>query len=92
MLRRDRSGLFRRGCGGGSAGCGQRQRLRVLHVLRFRFPVGGQRVKGGRERRQLEPETNGQLERGGRGRVMLHVGHVLQAVEQRGRVFLGLAP
>jgi len=82
MLWRDRSGLFRRGCGSGSAGCGKRQRL--LHTLRFLFPVGGQRVQGGRERRQLEPETDGQLERGGRGRMMLHVGYVLQAVEQRG--------
>jgi len=63
----------------------------VRHLL-FRFPVGGQRVQGGRERRQLEAETDGQLESRGRGRVMLHVGHVLQAVEQRGRVFLGLAP
>lgn len=91
VLWRHRSGLFRcsRGCGGGCRG--QRQRLRVRH-LRFWFPVGGQRVQGGRERRQLEPEADGQLERGGRSRVMLHVGHVLQTVEQRGRMFLGLAP
>lgn len=91
MLRRYRSGLFRRGCGGGSTGRGQRQRLRVRH-LRFRFPVGGQCVQCGRERRQLEPETDRQLKRGGCGRVMLHVGHVLKAVEQRGRVFLSLTP
>lgn len=98
MRRHRRCGLLRSGRGGGGcSGCGccrgrgQRQRLRMRQVL-FRFPVGGQRVQSGRERRELEPEADGQLERGGRGRVMLHVGHVLQAVEQRSRVFLRLAP